>query len=873
MKILIILLLFSLSSLSFADSDVEDKRRLFEESKAESEQTRRAMDSFMADDDYIENQVDGPDYFNKLVCKEQGKCEKLCDRPLEEVTNYRRKGDDKDSYESEASQTTWESLSIEKKLAPQMWEGASGQSFHIDNPLICNKIFEDQEVGGSSLFEKTFEEMKNHFGANGRGAQGIEKVCELAENSIECGDFKSDYVDLKTCSFTYDKKNPSYLGLIEAYLEKYEGQSNSKSSQHDGFEKMKKSLADYKTCQKAITPDKEDSTEIDMSINFTLLENNTDIEYAYNLKYGIEDKNFKAIGEDYHRIKQLFTSEFYKSDERSSEKALDILNNVINANPYNGVRELSSLLSRTADKEKNNQQLEKLSKLEEESLESGDCKDTSGTPTDIESIFKKLRRSCREHFVTASTAPMPGLLTQCRNNRLAATFNEYAGPCISAHAVAAMTDRFEQEETFASVDNRFTCRRVNALSADYRSCKKAIQIYNASMVTEVGMNGVSQVTSSVNAIKTQEKIAEDRANGNIQTSALTAVERTAEYKQREQTARATFYSTKSVVLGKILASWPRPANIGRRCQKHLEKSDSDIFSVGEVNNIAERCNSAMNMRAVEIAYFPNLAINKAMKQEMFNALGASTSAAILAKQYKDQKNSAKDLKGQFEALEDDGGIDLQISACQHNPNAPGCSGLGDRVTSSGGVGFDVSMEDQNAQSYTFSDATGEFQDSDTSAVASADSKGTPNGLGKFFEGPGAQGDNATPPSSAGVNYKKSGSYNGGGGGGGGAGGGGGGGSGGGARGSSKTAGNKVKRGPSRGLKKYARSKYGGNKKRKKKGNPFDNLFPKGSKRRPANLSGGADIAPKHSNIFKRISNRYGKAHEDQKVEAFASSIK
>lgn len=439
-------------------------------------------------------------------------------------------------------------------------------------------------------------------------------------------------------------------------------------------------------------------------------------------------------------------------------------------------------------------------------------------------------------------------------------------------------DKFRKDDKVASMDGRFVCSRVSPWTQDFKACKNLVNVYNGFAVGDLARNVGGQGWSMVR----QKQIRDDATdnmlvdNGKLQPGdegyvdprenqvnvALDSQKKMYDHQKEKEYANLGFFSAESGTLTTLLAVYPTPKSFGETCDKDDGRGSKCIAD-----------GAAAGDEDLQYSLFANQHVRKQMWGKVMESASSAALAALKASQYKKMANDVQTYKNAFNDLNKDAtnsSSTLEVGYCSLNPTAPGCTNTGPRVMgnsqfSYGSIGaqngsggaIDFNNDEGNLGAFDEEQLTQSQQTAidDLGSVIDQDSAGS---FGSGIEKKVGAGKFSRSPASGG-----------GGGGGGGAGGGGGsayngGGAGGGAGGNNSAFGGpkqKVSFGAAGGKVKYSGSGSGSS---KKSSNPFSSLFGKKKGRNVASKVTN-DIAPSHSGLFDKISKRYTKMQQADRL--------
>jgi hypothetical protein len=428
-----------------------------------------------------------------------------------------------------------------------------------------------------------------------------------------------------------------------------------------------------------------------------------------------------------------------------------------------------------------------------------------------------------------------------------------------------------------SLDGMFTCKREYPWTVDYNSCKAIVTAYDAAAASEkVGALGM-QVHSTMKNDEIQSDTIEKQAKGEGQTAAMDALQKTAEYKAKQESVKAIFYGAQVATFSGFLLGYTTPNSTpgdcgGKDAGGNPEKGgNANSYWCGRALSVYMDLNPGLKTQ-----FFQNQGVKRQFYKYLIEVSGKATLALIMRHNFKKQAKAVSEIKDKFVLPKyPDKAPRIQMSYCQYNPTASQCQDRGERVNNGNGYQFQgFNGVGNQGGDYNATADMNEGLDLDKNNALSAKEKQALKDLSNIMgEGGGGEYSNDfKAPGAASVSAGSSGgsavsaggaSSSGGGGGGGGAGGG------------INTAG-KSNSAIRKGNVKFggagaAFKGYGGKVSRLGKGgkggkkNPFANLF--GSKNDGRRVASGSNkgILPKSSSIFDKISKRYVKVKDDQRI--------
>lgn len=406
-----------------------------------------------------------------------------------------------------------------------------------------------------------------------------------------------------------------------------------------------------------------------------------------------------------------------------------------------------------------------------------------------------------------------------------------------------------------SSNQKIQCVMKADYTADYEGCKKAVQLYNAVLIAETGMNLQQQVRAEVNSQSVQKEAIQDASQGNLQVGALDANEKTQRFNANLYKERIVAFSGAVAALAAAIKQIPGAKAVSKKCAENLKGDDSSACepTIRQHQSSIIANGFAKDMLGMEIARYSAEVIRATaeMKKALANA---------------DKTQEVK------EALENISPEEQLLNKCILNPTDPACAinrnrNPVDSVADGGGVQFGG---DGSHNSFDMSES-GEFFEEGNESTYGDKEIASVNSPFKD-EAKAAQG--ILDPAAAANVQPGGGAVNGGGGGGGVGGGGGGGGMAAAGEPSSDEPLDPVMKSRS-GDGNYEKGKGSGFSATAKRGNgkdanPFASLFDgKGSGggiEEDRSIASG-DISGQSSGLFQKISKRYGQVHADKRVEA------
>lgn len=407
-----------------------------------------------------------------------------------------------------------------------------------------------------------------------------------------------------------------------------------------------------------------------------------------------------------------------------------------------------------------------------------------------------------------------------------------------------------------SSNQKIQCVMKADYTADYEGCKKAVQLYNAVLIAETGMNLQQQVRAEVNSQGIQKEAIQEASQGNLQVGALDANEKAQRFNANLYKERIFAFSGAVAALAAAIKQIPGEKTVRNKCEATLKSQGEDKSSACEPM-IRSHQNSiiansfAKDMLGMEIARYSAEVIRATaeMKKALANA------------------DTTKEIK---EALENISPEEQLLNKCVLNPTDPACAinrnrNPVDTIADGGGVQFDG---DGSHNSFDMSESGEFFEEGKESTFGDKDIAS----VNSPFKDEARAAQGILDPAAAANVQPGGGGVNGGGGGGGVGGGGGGGGMAAGEPSSdeaqdpvmkSRSGDGNYESGKGSGFAATAKGKDA------KDANPFASLFDSkgsGGIEEDRSIASG-DISGKSSGLFQKISKRYGQVHADKRVEA------
>lgn len=440
--------------------------------------------------------------------------------------------------------------------------------------------------------------------------------------------------------------------------------------------------------------------------------------------------------------------------------------------------------------------------------------------------------------------------------------------CIVLEAVAKNNNKssgFTEESKVNNVrdtvvmssNQKIQCIMKADYTADYEGCKKAVQLYNAVLIAETGMNLQQQVRAEVNSQNLQKEAIQEASQGNLQMGALDANEKTQRFNADLYRERIAAFSGAVAALAAAIKQIPGEKKVVNDCMKHEDVTNSKQteqcapFIRKNSNSIIVNAH-AKDMLGMEIARYSS---------EVIRATAELKKALANADKTKEVKDALDNISPEEQLL----------NKCILNPTDPACAinrnrNPVDSIADGGGVQFDG----EGSHNAFDMSGSGEFFEEGKESTFGDKEVASVNSPFKD-EARAAQG--ILDPAGA-ANVQPGGSGVNGGGGGGGVGGGGGGGGMAAGEPSSDEAQDPVMKSRS-GDGNYESGKGSGfaataKGKDAKDANPFASLFDSkgsgGGIEEDRSIASG-DISGQSSGLFQKISKRYGQVHADKRVEA------
>lgn len=413
-----------------------------------------------------------------------------------------------------------------------------------------------------------------------------------------------------------------------------------------------------------------------------------------------------------------------------------------------------------------------------------------------------------------------------------------------------------RDTVIMSSNQKIQCIMKADYTADYEGCKKAVQLYNAVLIAETGMNLQQQVRAEVNSQNLQKEAIQEASQGNLQMGALDANEKTQRFNAGLYRERIAAFSGAVGALAAAIKQIPGEKKVMNDCKADPnldEEAKKECEATVRKNSKSIIVNAhAKDMLGMEIARYSS---------EVIRATAELKKALANADKTKEVKDALDNISPEEQLL----------NKCILNPTDPACAinrnrNPVDSIADGGGVQFDG----EGSHNAFDMSGSGEFFEEGKESTFGDKEVASVNSPFKD-EARAAQG--ILDPAGA-ANVQPGGSGVNGGGGGGGVGGGGGGGGMAAGEPSSDEAQDPVMKSRS-GDGNYESGKGSGfaataKGKDAKDANPFASLFDSkgsgGGIEEDRSIASG-DISGQSSGLFQKISKRYGQVHADKRVEA------
>lgn len=461
-------------------------------------------------------------------------------------------------------------------------------------------------------------------------------------------------------------------------------------------------------------------------------------------------------------------------------------------------------------------------------------------------------------------------------------FHEMYGSCvILRNAAKAMADSYGEtkiihEERIVSVKNNYDCFRALPWTVDFNQCATQIQ-YGDGMfdILAEGANTGLAIKESYNQSNINEDLGKDIAAGD-QTAYIKAQEAKLRREAENSYGRSGIAGTHAITLVAMASSYPTPNALSTACSQPIDSHYGDeVLNCGMAwvlgNHDSVRLDNESRV-GLENPTFANQEIRDQFYMKAADKMTDSIFQGLLGYQRSKQAGDLEGVQRQYNDFFNQDAVTPEyvgVSYCEQNPSAPSCQSS-ERVRQSnlGSAFGNVGMQNQGGGNFNFNKSVPDgFESEEEISAAEREARERlgdviGNGGGKSFD------NDYSAPGAAKAKMGRSG----GGGGGGGAGGGGAGG------GSTAPAPKKSDgKGPQQGVTKSGSKMIAGTggvnyrpgssaNRNKKKSNAFQDLF--GSKKSRGVATTVEDIAPAKSQLFDKISKRYGKVSADKRLYEF-----
>ena len=235
-------------------------------------------------------------------------------------------------------------------------------------------------------------------------------------------------------------------------------------------------------------------------------------------------------------------------------------------------------------------------------------------------------------------------------------------------------------------DGRYSCTRVNKLTADYMSCKRMLISYDAAKVSEQGAMMGMQVQQGLNDARVQGDYSAQSAEGNAQVAAVDAIRETARNRRNHESAKMGIFSLQAAVFTAMVVNYITPDNFLNSCTDFLCEN---LMDMAYEQGTSGGGHGGMGAPGLAQQLFPNQAVRAAFVGEIAKATGETIKATVLMNNYRKQANAARDIKEDmlnYEGEVNQGPI-FDADVCRRNPSLPRCR-IRPGVRVSNGSGFD-----------------------------------------------------------------------------------------------------------------------------------------------------------------------------------------
>lgn len=464
------------------------------------------------------------------------------------------------------------------------------------------------------------------------------------------------------------------------------------------------------------------------------------------------------------------------------------------------------------------------------------------------------------------------------------TFYEMYGTCVvlrlASKQMADDNGRMQWPEKIASVNGQYYCSRQAPWTVDFVDCASKIQWGDGLFdVAAAGTQTAIAVKQSLDKSNINKNLTKDITDGD-QTAYIKAQERELERQADNSFISAGVSGGHAMTLVGLASTFPNLSQFQNACEQEMDSHYGDpVINCGMLrilnnhdgpNEMTLANGDAANMESM---IFANQLVKKHFYVKAASKMADAIFSSVVGMQQNRQAGDLANIKKQYDDFYAQDAVvpDYEaVSYCDQNPSAPSCrkSNRIQTSTDSGAFG-NIGFQNQGGGNFSFNKdiEDGYESEEEISAAEKAareklgnvigDNKG--DKLGNEVIAPGAA--KATIGSAGG----------GGGGGGGAAGGGGGGGT---APAPNKPSGKTQQSGMTGGSSKYISGNGAGinfrpgnsPRTKSKSKNAFDNLF--GSKKGRNVATTVDDIAPAKSQLFDKISKRYGQVSADKRLYEF-----
>lgn len=454
-------------------------------------------------------------------------------------------------------------------------------------------------------------------------------------------------------------------------------------------------------------------------------------------------------------------------------------------------------------------------------------------------------------------------------------FHEMYGACVilreAARSQAGDERRITRKEKVHSLNGQYYCVRDEPWTVDFNDCASKIQWGDGAfdLLGAVGQTGIA-LKKSHNESEINKELQEGLAQGD-QTAYINAQKQKLSREAENSYYKAGISGTHSASLIYIAATFPTPDALSTACSKPIDSHFGDpVINCGMAWVVENHPDGGQLQQQI----FSNQRVKDHFYYKAADKMAQALFDGIIGFQQSKQADDLAKIKKEYDEFFAQDAITPEyvgVNYCEQNPSAPSCKKSNRTVQDTTGTAFgNIGFQNQGGGNYSFNKGIEDGFVSDENL--SPEEKAAREKLGDVIGNGGGNkfgGDFSTP----GAAKAKMGVAAGGGGGGG-AGGGGGGGST--APAPRKSDGNTPQKGVTKSSPKYVSGSGGinyrpGNSSNTKKqnSNAFQDLF--GNKKGRGVATAVDDIAPAKSQLFEKISKRYGKVSADKRIYDFSES--